>query len=548
MKKIYCLLVASLLMPGCMQEDIYNQVPGDTEYAARPKGRLFVLNQNELLKKYPQNGNLQSVLENGFKQSSFLPTTLNDSAEQYGIEIDLDHIQVYEAPQMHAITYTVMMEPQHDGQPQELYNLVYFSTDYVQYYVTLLRYDFSQIPFLDFISNPGLTPQLLSFFPLNDIDNIYENIKYSISRPSMQTYGAVNHSLSVSFINITDCARTVVVEGTLCKGSGMPKHQYGEDCSMTGNKRATPGYSYMDFSDCRQPNPVSGSGSSVGAPGAGGGSGAGPGTPVKAYPVKEIDDFKRSGAVFLQINIGNTDYNLKMLKTVSSLFIDDIKELSGKLNDIKEYGYGYNLKKANGLFGLINKFRLPNPAGVNTSVDMENVFSYYYGILHSHPENIGSLSKKGSPLFSAPDLGALFKFANKTTAKPDKIAAEAFIGAVNKYGLYMVMLPNEVTQANIATKYADFVKVNTIGNTVRADYDKPKWDKLADELISKYQKIENNLNENEKKEAHETALLKILEEFELDVNIYFLDKNGGSFNGSWQKLSLNNGRVQYTNL
>lgn len=67
-------------------------------------------------------------------------------------------------------------------------------------------------------------------------------------------------------------------------------------------------------------------------------------------------------------------------------------------------------------------------------------------------------------------------------------------------------------------------------------------------MISKYQKIENNLNENEKKEAHETALLKILEEFELDVNIYFLDKNGGSFNGPWQKLSLNNGRVQYTNL
>lgn len=158
MKKIYCLLVASLLMLGCMQEDIYKQVPGDTEYAAHPKGRLFVLNQNELLKKYPQNGNLQSVLEHGFKQSSFLPTTLNDSAEQYGIEIDLDHIQVYEAPQMHAITYTVMMEPQHDGQPQELYNLVYFSTDYEQYYVTLLRYDFSQIPFRDFISNPGLTP------------------------------------------------------------------------------------------------------------------------------------------------------------------------------------------------------------------------------------------------------------------------------------------------------------------------------------------------------------------------------------------------------
>jgi len=32
------------------------------------------------------------------------------------------------------------------------------------------------------------------------------------------------------------------------------------------------------------------------------------------------------------------------------------------------------------------------------------------------------------------------------------------------------------------------------------------------------------------------------------MNIYFLDKNGGYFNGPWQQLTLNNGKVNYTNL
>ncbi|MDN3709194.1 hypothetical protein QW060_19365 [Myroides ceti] len=52
-------------------------------------------------------------------------------------------------------------------------------------------------------------------------------------------------------------------------------------------------------------------------------------------------------------------------------------------------------------------------------------------------------------MFSPADLGGVFKFTNKSVEDPFRQPAEAFVGVVNRYGMYMVMLPNDVTSEQI---------------------------------------------------------------------------------------------------
>lgn len=188
------------------------------------------------------------------------------------------------------------------------------------------------------------------------------------------------------------------------------------------------------------------------------------------------------------------------------------------------------------------------PAGSNTTIRLEGASLKYNGAIHTHPLNLGSQTRKGTPLFSVADLRAVFKFANTSMHAPDRKPSEAFIGVVNKYGAYMVMIPNDVTQDNFAAKYQDFTIVDNSGR-ILGDKDKEVWGKMEKHLLDKYGEIENSDEpEHEKKKAHEKALLEVMKKYKLELNLYFLAKNEGAFNGSWQKLSLGNGQVQYTNI
>lgn len=542
---------------GCNQDDVYKDFTNEEQAEPTIKGKTFIVNQKQLLEKYATDKNLSTILENDFKNHDGLTITTSYESGQAGVMIDLDYIQVFESDQIRAITYKVSFESdiEENGETRELYNLVYFSRNSQNVFVTLFKYDFSQIPFHQFINDPYSLYHILNFFPLNNIENIYENIAYSVSNPmiNVANYGSVNPQFSYSMINLADCAQTVYVEGSECKGSGNPKHKYGEQCGMSGSDRATPGYSYMDFSDCYGgPNSGGGGGGgSVGSPGGGGGGGGGYNptpSPIRAIPIKQIGDFVFAGGVLSQINIGNVDHNTKTLKAISKDLKNDLSEFNSKLSQIRESGSAYSFKTTNGSYSYFQKLTLPNPIGQNTKIDFSKASSIYCGVIHTHPEDLGTNNTKGTPLFSASDLAGVFRFANETPNSPNRKPSEAFIGVVNKYGLYMVMLPNDVTKTNISSKYADFCKISSIGNKIQADINKPKWIKIASELDQKYQKIESTLNENEKKKAHEKALLETLKDYELNLNIYFLHKDEGYFNGSWEQVTLKNGQIQYINI
>lgn len=103
MKKMYLLLLGSFLLLNCNQDDVYNsktQNEGADNNVL--KGKSFVVTQSELEAKYSGNKNLTTILQNKFKTDSGLVKTTSEG-EDNGVYIDLDHIQVFESEQMHAL-------------------------------------------------------------------------------------------------------------------------------------------------------------------------------------------------------------------------------------------------------------------------------------------------------------------------------------------------------------------------------------------------------------------------------------------------------------
>src|SRR5690606_5097138 len=169
-----CLLLLTVI--GCQQDDgYYEQKDELTEDGMQ--GKTSVMSQQELMDKYAGN-NLGTILKNDFKHESSDKTVMSSSGS-VPVYIDLDYVQVFESEGMHAITYHVVIgdeEKDAKDNPKVLYNLMYYSLDYKNYYVILYRYDFTEIPFDAFIKNPNSILNVLGFIPLNDIEDIYENI------------------------------------------------------------------------------------------------------------------------------------------------------------------------------------------------------------------------------------------------------------------------------------------------------------------------------------------------------------------------------------
>jgi len=562
MKKVLSLLMScSLLFMGCRHDDVLENDPNQSHKETGLKGKSFVLTQTELEAKYPGNKSLNNILQKEFKTEGGLIKTNSEDEAQNGVYIDLDNIRVFESDQMHAITYYVEIgEQQETDEPQEVYNLMYFSKDYENYHVILFKYDFSQIPFQQFVANPESIINVLGFVPLNDIENIYENISYSISHGLNSTSAVQTTSTSpvlfTEFINLADCIGEVTYPAQPCKD--VNHHPYGDTrCPHRGTDMgATPPRTYLDFSKCGKSGGTPGGGT----PGSGGGPGGSPsvgnpgggigGNPGWSNPIKFPVDIIDIGIIVGEINIYKINNNHKTLKAIrnSTVIRADLIDFYSKLDQTIEHGKAYGFKTVNKSYLYDSNWPLANPVLQDGKISLVTANAKYNGVIHTHPTKVGNPSVKLAPLFSMADLAAIFKFANETAASPNRKPAEAFIGAVNKYGLYMAMLPNNVDKTNMATRYADFTK--TLNGKVVADTEKQKWTDIEKELSREYSTIENSsATEAQKKKAHEKVLLQVMKEYGLEMNIYFLNQNSGTFNGTWQQVTLNNsGQVEYINI
>ncbi len=555
MKKTYYLhllwcVLSFCMFTGCRHDDALQQTTGQEAPAPDPfNGKTIVVNQEELQQKYAENKKLQAIFQPPENPGSSF--TIETNSSQAGIELDYDNIQVVEAEKFHAITYLVYARDEKGvSDNNKVYNLMYYSHDYENYYAILYQYDFSKTTKQDYLIRQNVD-EVVSVYPLNEEPDIIQNISYSIASAT---------SIKIKEITpFSDCIKQVTVAGQPCKGSGWPKHQYGEACGMSGSDRATPGYTYNDYSDCYG-NQGPGNGG-PGGPGSGGPGGGGGGStpapnpvnpPTRFIPIKHVSDILKSGGLLFDINLGNTNYNHKTLKAVTSLWKDDIQALYTEVKNANTYiekGFAYRFTYQNGNYSKYPntpRLTLTNPVGIKTQIDISVVAAYYNGCIHSHPDKLGSATQKGTPLFSHTDLGAVFRFVNSSTQAPNRKPSEAFIGVVNKYGFYMVMLPNSVTQENLTTRYADFIAIGAL-NKIKTDMEKPKWEKIKTLLKDKYAKIENtNYSPEQKKKEHETALLKALQKYGLELEIYFLAPNDTAFDGTWQKITLVNGQTQHT--
>lgn len=553
MKKLLCFLFVSsaLIMGSCVQDDLHQTVDHHRQFNDPLEGNTFTVDQKNLESIYSGNENLKEIFKNQFKKN-LSDKTINSLGSKISTRIDLDHIQVYEAKRLHAITYAVHVFDEKGDPTKEIYNLMYYSTDKENYYVTLLKYDFSKVSFPQFLKDPSFN-DVISIYPLDDYQDIDKELNRSIT--------SVNPIYTKEIIPLGDCVKEVSVAGNPCKGSGNPKHEYGDaSCGMTGNNRATPGYSYMDFSDCGKDSSGGGGGGGYSpGPGTPGGpsnpGGGNPGGPIKVVtPIKNISDLVKSGILLGQINIGSNNANVKMLKAISSHLNADIKSLYGKLNEFREYGSAHKFGIENGNYtynSVGGKITLPNSPGSTKTINLAHAILAFYGVLHTHPNSFGSSDQNSTPLFSTGDLSCLFRFTNKSTYDPNRKPSEAFVGVVNKYGTYIVMVPNSVQSDSIVKKYDKFIKSENSAHGIRIKGDDTKaiWKKMEEDLKKEYSLVaHSNYSEDVKKKKNEEALLKTMKKYELDLNIYFLESNEGSFDKNWQQLSLNNGQIQYTNI
>lgn len=552
-KALLFFMSCTLLLVACRHDDLQETAPNKSLEQNALKGKSFVVTQSELESRYSGNKNLRSILQNEFKTGSGLVKTTSEG-EENSVHIDLDHIQVIESDQMHAITYYVEIREQGEAEEtQELYNLMYFSKDYETYHVILLRYDFSQIPFQQFIRQPELTLSILGFVPLNDIENIYENIEYSISNGLKSTSSTQTTGLSpvmyYEFINLADCATTVAVEGQPCKGT--PPHNYGEPCSMSGNMRATPGYSYMDLSGCFGGGSGGGGnsgGGSVGSPGGGGNSGGGgnpgggggsgetspsPGTPRWSNPIADMGELIDIGGLIGQPNIGNTDNNYKILNSLVENNKVALKDLYDKRNQSREYGYRFSKTKQGTLIKVVAPVALPLVSSTQLGVKVLRTNLSIIGYVHTHTNT--SVQSDGSyvhPMFSHTDIMALFDMVNKNPSI-DKNPPDLFAGLMVNGGFYVVMFLNDVTHNNIAAKYSNFATMN--GNKMTANEQAQVWKDMEEKLKRYYDYIARQ--GSNKDVRYEKALLLTLKEANLNVKVYKMPDDGGQFNGKWRALS-----------
>lgn len=416
---------------------------------------------------------------------------------------------------------------------QEIYNLVYFIKDNEQPFVTLLRYDFSQYSLEFYLDNPGIILQILSFFPLSDIgSDIESNIANSLVAPvvtgnssnsliSTKSFsGGVNLQLSFSFINLSDCVETVYVEGSECQGSGFPKHKYGEQCGMKGNMRATPGYSYMDFSGCRtgyQPVP----GGSVGSPG-GGGGGGGSSTPTvpsitPSFPIQRVEDLVYRNRI-IQINIGQKSTNADWIKEM-----DKNLEFTAKLNELKsasslgyESAYSMFNNAASGIqfspkyTGKANDVTFGGQVALQTQLSSTLVSLNCIGFMHCH-KNDGSTYKT----FSFSDLEAFCRLASLSTQPQEQLSL--YLTTQNG-GTYVMKMTNKV-------------KMKAFFNYVAPDYIFNTFDVALDKKIDK----------TDSKDKQTLEFLKFIDrELMLkDLGLEIYEKNNS---GVWEKLTLSSNK------
>lgn len=538
----------SLLFMGCRHDDVLENDPNQSHEETGLKGKSFVVTQTELEAKYAGNKSLNSILQKEFKtDNGLIKTNSVDEEAAYGVYIDLDYVTVFESDQIHTITYHVTLEEQEEtDEIQEVYNLMYFSHDYETYYVTLLRYDFSQISFQEFVMNPDIYRAQLAFLPLNDIENIYENIRYSFSNVN-QTAGktAYNYEVAVGLqrLEYQPCSVTVNVSGIPCQRCGLNAGEVKNGRQCANENPATkpvPGYSYTDSRPC------SGAPGSGAPDGHGGGPGGGGGgyspvrpnpnpNPITTYPIKKDGNIFKSNLVLYQINTGNnTDRNSKILNSLVENNRVTLKELYDKRNEPREYGYRFSKTKTGDLIKVTAPGALP--LVTNTQLGVKSLRgASVIGFAHTHTNT--DTQPDGSyvyPMFSHTDIMALFEMVNKNPSI-DKSPPDLFVGLIVDAGFYVIMFPNDVTLDNVATKYSNFAIMN--GNKMTANNQAQAWIGIQDDLQNLYDLVKRG-EKYKQNIRYEKALLKTLKKYNLNVNVYKMPDDGGQFNAKWRALSL----------
>lgn len=530
MKKVLALLMScSLLLIGCKHDDVLENDQYLRHEENGLKGKSFVVTQTELEAKYAGNKSLNSILQKEFKtESGLIKTNSVEEEAAYGVYIDLDNVAVFESDQMHTITYNVTLEEQEEtDEVQEVYNLMYFSHDYQTYYVTLLRYDFSQISFKEFVMNPDIFRAQLAFLPLNDIENIYQNIRYSFSNVN-QAAGktAYNYELPVGLQRLQDqpCAVTTNYPGQVCKGSGEVKHVHGENCSMSGSDRATPGYTVIDTRPCYgEPGssaPGGGGGGSVGSPGGGGGGGgstpANPNpSPIKSIPIKikEILDLIR-----IQINQEQKETNADWIKKMdlNQDFVTKLNELKSASTSSYESAYTMFNNAVSGIQFSPKYTGNPNDIASGGQVALQTSISSMLsplnciGFMHCH-KNDGSTYKT----FSFSDIEAFSRLATISTQSQQQLAL--YLTTVSG-GTYVMKMTNKTKMI----AFFNYVAPDHVFNTFDIALD-VKIDKKSD------------------KDKQTLEFLKFIDREMMlkDLGLEIYEKNNS---GNWEKLTLSSNK------
>lgn len=529
---------------GCRHDDVLENDPNQSQEETGLKGKSFVLTQTELEAKYPGNKSLNNILQKEFKTEGGLIKTNSVEEGQNGVYIDLDNIRVFESAQMHAITYYVEIgEQEETDEPQEVYNLMYFSKDYENYHVILFKYDFSQIPFQQFVANPESIINVLGFVPLNDIENIYENIDYSISHGLMSTSSVQTTSTSPTVVRLfIDCVDITIVPEQPCQG--RDQHSYGDkSCPHRGTSLgATPPRIIYDFSDCGNSGGGGGTGGNPGSggsnPGNGGGSVGNPGggwapgggsrwsNPIK-FPVDLIGIDLTIDPVLVVNNY--TKQLSKLVKgnwaTIQSVY--DNSELT------VEKGYGYYMATANGAYQAINP-ALPVTNGMS-SLNPDMLFDPtkpWYGkvttIIHCHlnPNAADDQDKYSPPMFSVGDIQSFMKLFSVSTLSP-KLKQYFSILLVTKQGIYALTMKPGADPTNLNNLLTNAEYVNKMNKKLALEYTN---------LLPK----PGSGNPMPTRSDYEKKFLKFIKDNNLSLDLYKLDYNGTPINGdlTWKKFEL----------
>lgn len=409
--------------------------------------------------------------------------------------------------------------------------------------------------------HPELTKDVLGFIPLNDIENIYENIDYSISHGLMSTSAVQTTSTSPAVTLVfSDCVIVTIIPPQPCKRCTQYKGEVrnGRICTNDNPETMPIGGSVTyDFSGCGSPggggpggNPGSGGGGgSVGNPGGGwtpGGGGSTPSNPIWSNPIKNHRNLYDFVKVDIGFNNGNTNKNLEVLKGIVTNNLPTLQDLHSKASATREHGNMFiKVKKNSKYVPLANQTALQLENGSNWALNIEPALKIAAntGIIHTHtnkntPINENGTQTKANPMFSNTDLQALFLLSADNTLNQKELP-DLFFGLMTSESLYVVMFPNDATKDNFNSKYGTpfFTWKN----------DKKRWNKIGRELRDEYKKITSATDSPtpaQEAARYEKALLTVLKDNNLPLNFYRLPANNGQFNGSWKLLGSDaNGNV-----